>query len=140
MFLMSISHNLRNQLIKNRFQHLGKTIHKYFHEVLVAMVNFSKEMITPPSFNDSSNGISNYQLRQFFKVYSFLLVIIHIIFVFFSYKNGYLYFLKLLPYKMLLMQLTELLSMHVFLLINKYHIEVMGEKNVFLNHYKKTSF
>ena len=60
---MSISHNLRNQLIKNRFQHLGKTIHKYFHEVLVVTVNFSKEMITPSLFNDSSNGISNRQLR-----------------------------------------------------------------------------
>ncbi|XP_034679765.1 uncharacterized protein LOC117909822 [Vitis riparia] len=59
MFLMTISHNLRNRLIKNRFQHSSQTIHKYFHEVLVAMVNFSKEMITPPSFNDSSNGISN---------------------------------------------------------------------------------
>ena len=59
MFLITISHNLRNQLIKNRFQHSDQTIHKYFHEVLVAMVNFSKEIITPPSFNDSSNGISN---------------------------------------------------------------------------------
>ncbi|KAL6338241.1 hypothetical protein AAG906_018504 [Vitis piasezkii] len=60
-------HNLRNRLIKNRFQHSSQTIHKYFHEVLVAMVNFSKEMITPPSFNDSSNGISNRRLRQIFK-------------------------------------------------------------------------
>ena len=59
MFLMTISHNLQNRLIKNRFQHSSQTIHKYFHEALVAMVNFSKEMITPPSFNDSSNGISN---------------------------------------------------------------------------------
>ena len=62
MFLMTISHNLWNRLIKNRFQHSSQTIHKYFHEVLVAMVNFSKEMITP-SFNDSSNGISNHRLR-----------------------------------------------------------------------------
>ncbi|XP_059596802.1 uncharacterized protein LOC104880679 isoform X1 [Vitis vinifera] len=67
MFLMTISHNLQNRLIKNRFQHSSQTIHKYFHEVLVAMVNFSKEMITPPSFNDSSNGISNRRLRQIFK-------------------------------------------------------------------------
>ncbi|KAL6318154.1 hypothetical protein AAG906_035659 [Vitis piasezkii] len=67
MFLMTISHNLWNRLIKNRFQHSSQTIHKYFHEVLVAMVNFSKEMITHPSFNDSSNGISNCWLRQIFK-------------------------------------------------------------------------
>ena len=131
MFLMTISHNLRNRLIKNRFQHSSQTIHKYFHEVLVAMVNFSKEMITPPSFNDSSNGISNRRLRQIFKVHYFLFLIIHIIFVLFSYKNNYLYFKKLLSCKVLLVQLMELLSMHAFLLINKYLIEVVGEENVF---------
>ena len=67
-FLMTISQNLQNQLIKNRFQHTGQTIHKYFHEVLVAIVIFSREMITPPSFNDNSNGISNRRLRQVLKV------------------------------------------------------------------------
>ena len=46
---MTISHNLWNQLIKNRFQHSDQTIHEYFHEVLVAMVNFLKEMISPSS-------------------------------------------------------------------------------------------
>ena len=61
-FLMTISHNLRNLLLKNRFQHSCQTIHKYFHEVLVAMVSFSREMITPPSFNDNSNGI--YKTRE----------------------------------------------------------------------------
>ena len=131
MFLMTISHNLRNRLIKNRFQHSSQTIHKYFHEVLVAMVNFSKEMITPPSFNDSSNGISNRRLRQIFKVHYFLFLIIHIIFVLFSYKNNYLYFKELLPCRMLLVQLMELLFMHVFPLINKYLIEVVGEESVF---------
>ena len=68
MFLMTISQNLRNQLIKNIFQHIGQTIHKYFHEVLEAMVNFSRETITPPSFIDNSNGISNRRIRQIFKV------------------------------------------------------------------------
>ena len=48
MFLMTISHNLRNRLINNRFQHSSQIIHKYFHEVLVAMVNFLKEMVTSP--------------------------------------------------------------------------------------------
>ncbi|KAL6335798.1 hypothetical protein AAG906_039561 [Vitis piasezkii] len=55
MFLMTISHNLWNRLIKNRFQHS------------MDMVKFSKEMITPPSFNGSSNGISNRHRRQIFK-------------------------------------------------------------------------
>ena len=67
-FLMTISQNLRNRLLKNKFQHLGQTIPKYFHEVLVAMMSFSREMITPSSFNDNSNGISNCWLRQIFKV------------------------------------------------------------------------
>ena len=67
-FLITISHNLRNRLLKNRFQHSCQSIHKYFHRVIVAMVSFSREMITPPSFNDNSNGISNRQLRQIFKI------------------------------------------------------------------------
>ena len=32
---------------------------------------------------------------------------------------------------MLLVQLMELLSMYAFLLINKYHIEVVGEENAY---------
>lgn len=77
MFLMTISHNLRNRLIKNRFQHSGQTVHKFFHEVLIAMMKFSKEMITPPSFDDNSSGIANHRLRQIFKVrYLYLLLII----------------------------------------------------------------
>ena len=34
MFLMTISHNLHNRLVRNIFQHLTQTVHKYFHEVL----------------------------------------------------------------------------------------------------------
>ncbi|KAK4851779.1 hypothetical protein QYF36_018364 [Acer negundo] len=66
MFLITVIHDLRNRLIKNRFQHSGQIVHKFFHEVLVAMMKFSKEMITP-SFNDNSNGIANHRLRQIFK-------------------------------------------------------------------------
>ena len=47
------------------------TIHKYFNEVLVAMVKFLKEMIPPPSFNDSLNGISYHPLRKILKIYYF---------------------------------------------------------------------
>ena len=53
MFLMTISHNLCNQLFKNIYQNLGQTIHKYFHKVLEVMVIFSREVITHSSFNDS---------------------------------------------------------------------------------------
>lgn len=41
------------------FQHSSQTVHKYFHEALVAMMKFSKEMIIPLSFNDNASGITN---------------------------------------------------------------------------------
>ena len=139
MFLMTISHNLWNRLIKNRFQYSGQTIHKYFYEVLVAIVNFSKEIITCPSFNDSSNGISYSRLRQIFKIYYFLLLIIHIIFVLFSYKNNYLCFKELLPFRMLLVQLTELLScMHSYWSIST--ISRLWERRMFSKCYDNLWF
>ncbi|KAK3189010.1 hypothetical protein Dsin_028571 [Dipteronia sinensis] len=67
MFLMIVSHNLRNRVVRNRFKHSTQTVHKCFHEVLADMMKFSKEMITPPSFNGNCNGISNHRLRQIFK-------------------------------------------------------------------------
>lgn len=52
MFFMTLSHNLWNQLIKNWFQHLGHIVHRYFHEVLVDMMKFEKEMITHSTSNE----------------------------------------------------------------------------------------
>ncbi|KAK4850130.1 hypothetical protein QYF36_004042 [Acer negundo] len=66
-FLMVVSHNLQNRVVRNRFKHSTQTVHKCFHEVLAAMMKFSKEMITPPSFNGNCNSISNHRLRQSFK-------------------------------------------------------------------------
>ena len=73
MFLMTMSHNLQNRVVRNRFKHSTQTVHKCFHEVLAAMMKFFKEMITPPSFNGNCNGISNHRLRQIFKVNSLFL-------------------------------------------------------------------
>ena len=96
----------------------------------MAIVNFSKKIITCPSFNDSSNGISYNRLRQIFKIYYFLLLIIHIIFVLFSYKNNYFYFKELLPCRMLLVQLMKLLScMHSYLSIST--ISRLWERRMF---------
>ena len=67
-FLFTISHYLRNWLIKVRFQHSGHIAYRYFHKVLTTMMKFLKEMITSPSFIDNSRGIRNTRLRQMFKV------------------------------------------------------------------------
>ena len=51
--------------------------------------------------------------------------------MYYSHIKKYLCFKKLLTYRVLLEQLMGLLSMHAFLLSNKYHIEVVGKHNVF---------
>ncbi|XP_059304890.1 uncharacterized protein LOC132056626 isoform X3 [Lycium ferocissimum] len=67
-FLTIIGHNERYVVIKRRFQHSLQTIHKYFHEVLEAMMNFAKEMIAPTTFDSNMNipGAHN-RLRRIFK-------------------------------------------------------------------------
>ncbi|XP_027767957.1 uncharacterized protein LOC114074296 [Solanum pennellii] len=51
-------HNECFVVIKRRFQHSLQTIHKYFHEVLEAMMKFAKEMISSTSSNLNSNILS----------------------------------------------------------------------------------
>ena len=69
MFLITLSHNIRNRFVKRRFNHSTQTIHKYFHEVLHAMLHFSKEMIVPTTTN-SVNHISHHRrLRGIFEVF-----------------------------------------------------------------------
>jgi len=43
MFLIVIGHNERFRMVKRRFQHSTETIHRCFHEVLNAMMNFATE-------------------------------------------------------------------------------------------------
>lgn len=64
-FLLTISHNLRNRLIKYRFQHSGQTISKCFHEVLLAMLHFSQEQIVAPSWDEPIGEVHEHQgLRE----------------------------------------------------------------------------
>ena len=60
-FLTIIGHNERFRVVKRRFQHSTQTIHRYFHEVLNGMIEFSKEIIVPTSFNQ--NQISQEMIR-----------------------------------------------------------------------------
>lgn len=69
MFLMALSQNIRNRLVKRRFNHSTQTIHRYFYEVLHAMMNFSKEMIVATPYNQPPHQIrENRRIRQIFQV------------------------------------------------------------------------
>lgn len=47
MFLITIGHNERFRMVKQRFHHSTKTIHNFFHEVLDGMMEFAREIIQP---------------------------------------------------------------------------------------------
>ncbi|KAJ9546352.1 hypothetical protein OSB04_018895 [Centaurea solstitialis] len=67
MFLTMIGHNERYRVIKRRFQHSTRTVHKCFHEVLLAMFEFAKEMVVPTTSDTTSNMSSNHRrLRDIF--------------------------------------------------------------------------
>ncbi|GAV80311.1 DDE_4 domain-containing protein, partial [Cephalotus follicularis] len=69
MFLTIIGHNERYVVIKRRFQHSSQTIHKYFHEVLAAMMTFAREMIVPSTFDPNpDNHGAHKSLRRIFAV------------------------------------------------------------------------
>ncbi|XP_062100934.1 uncharacterized protein LOC133806867 [Humulus lupulus] len=67
-FLIIIAHNERFIVMKQRFQHSSQTVHKYFHEVLEAMMYFAKEMIVPTIDLDSNISTAQKNIRNFFKV------------------------------------------------------------------------
>ncbi|PWA96235.1 hypothetical protein CTI12_AA042130 [Artemisia annua] len=54
-FLTTIGHNERFRMIKRRFQHSSRTIHDCFHEVREGMMEFSKEVIRPTSYEPNPN-------------------------------------------------------------------------------------
>ncbi|GAV71764.1 LOW QUALITY PROTEIN: DDE_4 domain-containing protein, partial [Cephalotus follicularis] len=67
MFLTIIGHNERYVVIRE-FQHSSQTIHKYFHEVLAAMMTFAKEIIVPSTFDPNLDSPGAHKsLRQIFK-------------------------------------------------------------------------
>ncbi|KAM6580932.1 hypothetical protein CsatA_004706 [Cannabis sativa] len=67
MFLTIIAHNERFVVMKRRFQHSSQTVHKYFHEVLEAMMHFAKEMIVPTFDLDSNIPAAQKNIRKIFK-------------------------------------------------------------------------
>ncbi|KAI3815372.1 hypothetical protein L1987_15038 [Smallanthus sonchifolius] len=67
MFLIVIGHNERFRMVKRRFQHSTETIHRCFHEVLNAMMNFAREVIVPTSSNAIANTSERHRkLKQIF--------------------------------------------------------------------------
>jgi hypothetical protein len=64
-FLNIVSHNSSNRYMKWVWQHSTQTISKIFHEVLVAMLKFSQEMIVPPRWDAPVGEIRNHRrLRE----------------------------------------------------------------------------
>ncbi|XP_071724153.1 uncharacterized protein [Rutidosis leptorrhynchoides] len=67
-FLTIIAHNERFVVVKRRFQHSSHTIHKYFHEILEAMMEFAKEMIMPTTFDPNLDVPDSHKsIRKIFK-------------------------------------------------------------------------
>ncbi|XP_060182235.1 uncharacterized protein LOC132611892 [Lycium barbarum] len=67
-FLSIIGHNECSVVIKRRFQHSSQTIHKYFHEVLEAMMKFAKEMISSTTSDPNLDTPGAHKrLRKIFK-------------------------------------------------------------------------
>lgn len=57
MFLLTVGHNCRNFLVQDVFQHSGETVSRHFHTVLQAFAAFAKEMIKPPSLDETPSEI-----------------------------------------------------------------------------------
>ncbi|XP_062094130.1 protein ALP1-like [Humulus lupulus] len=53
MFLFVIGHNEQHRVVVERFQHSISITSHYFRKVLKAICRLSKELITPPSFNET---------------------------------------------------------------------------------------
>ncbi|XP_024959029.1 uncharacterized protein LOC112500004 [Cynara cardunculus var. scolymus] len=67
MFLMMIGHNERYRVIKRRFQRSTRTVHVCFHEVLLGMMEFAREIVVPTTSDTTSNTSSHQRrLREIF--------------------------------------------------------------------------
>ncbi|XP_023761718.1 uncharacterized protein LOC111910175 [Lactuca sativa] len=67
MFLTTIAENKRFRIIKRRFQHSKKIVHRCFHEVLNAMIPFSREIIVPTNSNATMNSLERHRrLKEIF--------------------------------------------------------------------------
>ena len=69
MFIMVIAHAHTNRVIQDRFQYLGKVIHRHFHQVLIAMMLFVKDMIkSPPTDTVPKKILLNPRFDRYFEV------------------------------------------------------------------------
>ncbi|KAL7596406.1 hypothetical protein Lser_V15G27528 [Lactuca serriola] len=67
MFLTVIGHNERFRMVKRRFQHSTETIHRCFHEVRNAMMNFAREIIVPTYSSATTNTSGRHRrLKEIF--------------------------------------------------------------------------
>ncbi|XP_076938389.1 uncharacterized protein LOC143606525 [Bidens hawaiensis] len=67
MFFIVIGHNERFRVVKRRFQHSTETVHRCFHEVLNAMMNFAREVIVPTYTNEAPNTSERHRkLKEIF--------------------------------------------------------------------------
>ncbi|XP_059639565.1 protein ALP1-like [Cornus florida] len=56
-FLLILSHNQRNRVVAERFQHSTETISRHFHAVLHAICQLGTHIIAPPDFSVIPNKI-----------------------------------------------------------------------------------
>ncbi|XP_024969646.1 uncharacterized protein LOC112509010 [Cynara cardunculus var. scolymus] len=61
-FLTMIGHNERYRVIKRRFQRSTRTVHVCFHEVLLGMMEFTREIVVPTT-SDTTLNTSSHQRR-----------------------------------------------------------------------------
>lgn len=67
-FLLTLSHNIQNRVVKCRIDHSLQTIHFYFHEVLWVMLKLSTEMIVQPLYNQNLSVVQHHHgLMDIFK-------------------------------------------------------------------------
>ncbi|XP_059635413.1 uncharacterized protein LOC132277592 [Cornus florida] len=56
-FLLTLSHNQRNRVVAERFQHSTETISRHFHAMLHAVCQLGTHIIAPPNFSVIPNKI-----------------------------------------------------------------------------------
>lgn len=66
--VMFLIHNVKKRLVKRRFNHSFETLPFYFHEVLQAVLNFSKEMFTQPSYSKFESNPNSFTTKEIFEV------------------------------------------------------------------------
>ena len=70
MFMLMVGHGVGNRMLQERFQHLGETVSRHFHTVLLARLRLSFKYIKPqdPTFRSIPSKLRNdRQYWPFFK-------------------------------------------------------------------------